>query len=89
MNCLECTTIAQEAPASTVNQAVALCVDCGAGVCLTHAEFAAVVQRPIGVVPRFAVGARRIRCRVCAAAPGTGHDGVADGTRPLVVEGGV
>lgn len=65
MNCYDCAT------AGTTSPAVAICHDCGAGVCLAHAAAVehhltrtVAVNRLVDVEPP----ARLIRCLVCNAA---------------------
>jgi hypothetical protein len=67
MNCLDCAAHGQDEPA------VAICLDCGAGLCLDHAEVeprwltrTAVINRVVTVEPP----ARVVRCRVCSQAQG-------------------
>jgi hypothetical protein len=65
MNCFDCTAHGQPAAA------VAICADCGAGVCAEHAHVTPrwltrtmVINRVVAVEPP----ARTIRCTVCQAA---------------------
>ena len=67
MNCLDCAAQGQDEPA------VAICLDCGAGLCVDHAEVeprwltrTAAVNRVVAVEPP----ARAVRCRVCSRAHG-------------------
>ncbi len=65
MNCLDCASLGNRVPA------VGICVDCGAGVCLDHAQVlphwltrTAVINRIVTVDPP----GRILRCPVCQAA---------------------
>jgi hypothetical protein len=65
MNCFDCAAVGQQAPA------VAICADCGAGICPNHARLSphwltrtAVINRQITVEPP----ARILRCAVCQVA---------------------
>jgi hypothetical protein len=59
MNCLLCAT-----GAHTNTTAVAVCTDCGAGVCIDHAHLVTRAARPTGHIP--ASGAtRKIHCTAC------------------------
>lgn len=65
MNCFDCAAIGHTAPA------VAVCVDCGAGMCADHAHLtphwltrSAVINRVEVVEPP----ARVLRCSVCQTA---------------------
>jgi hypothetical protein len=67
MNCLDC------AAHGLCAAAVAICVDCGAGVCWDHSEVeprwltrTAVINRVVVVEPP----ARVVRCGVCSEARG-------------------
>jgi hypothetical protein len=69
MNCYDCATTAH------YNPAVAICIDCGAGLCIEHAVVVqhhltrvAVINRIENVEPP----ARLLYCETCAAA----HDAV-------------
>lgn len=68
MNCFDCAGLGHPA------EAVAVCVDCGAGVCHDHAYVAArwltrtaVINRTVAVEPP----ARTIRCGLCQQARDT------------------
>ena len=72
MNCFDCAGLGHAADAAGI------CVDCGAGVCLDHAQVTprwltatAVINRMVVVEPP----ARTIRCDVCQHAhdAATGH----------------
>ena len=74
MNCLDCALTGVTSPA------IAICCDCGAGVCGEHAVVrnhhltrTATINRIIVVEPP----ARAVRCVVCTAA----RDAVRDGVR--------
>ena len=65
MNCMDCTAIDRPRPA------VAICHDCGAGVCLDHAHVeprwltrTAAINRVLRIEPP----ARLVLCPVCEAA---------------------
>lgn len=65
MNCFDCDAY------GLVTAAVAICADCGAGVCSDHAHVtvrwltrAAAINRTVAVQPP----ARTVRCDVCQAA---------------------
>lgn len=65
MNCFDC------AAHGRVEEAVAICADCGAGVCLDHAQVtprwltrAMAINRTVAVEPP----ARTIRCGLCQQA---------------------
>jgi len=65
VNCFDCATHDRQAPA------VAVCVDCGAAVCLAHAHVAprwlictAAINRTVRVDPPT----RTVRCGLCQAA---------------------
>ncbi len=65
MNCFDCAALGQP------TEAVAVCADCGAAVCLEHARVTArwltrtmVINRTVAIEPP----ARTIRCGVCQAA---------------------
>jgi hypothetical protein len=58
MNCLQCATNGRS------TSAVAVCADCGAGVCLEHARIVALTAQPVGLIPAHASG-RQIRCTAC------------------------
>jgi hypothetical protein len=65
MNCFDCAALGRSA------QAVAICADCGAAVCIDHSHVTAhwrtrilPISRPVSVGPP----ARIIRCHVCQAA---------------------
>jgi hypothetical protein len=65
MNCYDCATLGHS------REAVAACIDCGAGLCVEHAVVApryltrmAVINRLVTVEPP----ARAMRCEICAAA---------------------
>jgi hypothetical protein len=65
MNCFDCAALGRAA------EAVAVCTDCGAGVCLEHAR---VMPRwltriePIGRREQVEVPARIVRCGLCQLA---------------------
>ncbi|HEU4676638.1 MAG TPA: DUF2180 family protein [Motilibacteraceae bacterium] len=70
MNCLDC--LAERAQAVP---AVAVCLDCGAGVCLEHAVLVARRVDARGLLGRripLSRGGRVVRCEVCQRA----HDAV-------------
>lgn len=65
MNCFDCAALGR------AETAVAVCGDCGAGVCIAHADVdvrwltrIAVINRTVVVEP----SARVVRCGVCHAA---------------------
>ncbi len=65
MNCYDC------ANTGTYRDAVAICVDCGAGVCIEHAvntRHWLTRQVAIAGVQRIDPPARLIRCATCHAA---------------------
>jgi hypothetical protein len=71
MNCLDCAT------AGHTQRAVAVCHDCGAGVCIDHLRQheriltrTATMNRLVPVEP----SARVIRCHLCAAAVLASHN---------------
>ncbi len=81
MTCFDC------AMHGVVSNAVAICVGCGAGVCLEHAHVnprwlttSAVVNRIIAVEPP----ARVVRCAVCTHAQDAAARPAAQAKRPRV-----
>jgi hypothetical protein len=65
MECLDC------ALKHAVTTAVAVCVDCGAGVCVRHAQVSAhhrVVSVGLGGTAAVEPAAREVRCDTCHAA---------------------
>ena len=71
MNCFDCTALGDPA------EAVAICADCGAAVCSTHAHVTPrwltrtmVINRVVAIEPP----ARTIRCTVCQAARDSAPD---------------
>jgi hypothetical protein len=63
VNCLECAAVGRTDPA------VAICVDCGAGICAEHAVFSLrnlTRIEPINRVEVVEPPARVIRCEMCA-----------------------
>lgn len=76
MNCYDCATLGLD------SRAVAVCVDCGAGMCIDHARVVPrwltrtmVINREVTVDPP----ARTIRCATCNAAHHALDDAVAGG----------
>jgi hypothetical protein len=65
MNCFDCASHGLQVPA------VAVCVDCGAAVCLDHADIAPrwlTYTVPINRIVRVETPARSIRCGLCTGA---------------------
>jgi hypothetical protein len=65
MNCFDCAAHGQP------TEAVAICADCGAGVCSAHAHVTPrwlTCTMPINRVVAIEPPARTIRCTVCQAA---------------------
>ncbi len=65
MNCFDCTALGQPAAA------VAICADCGAGVCSAHAHVTPrwlTTTMALNRVTAVEPPARTIRCTVCQAA---------------------